>query len=243
MGSVVHIVCSDTARTGKTLLARVFADLSSLRREDNPVIFDTDTTGNGIVTYFPKKTRMIDLSKVADQVTLFDTMMEAHEKRVASGDQIGDAARVPDFVVDVATSDLTRFFDMYRDIGFEKGAEEAHLDVRIYYMISWTLKSLQRTEQIRNRVKNSRFFAVRNMAVEAFPFTPQPHEADLVPEINISLFLNALSTSVFGMINEKNFSFAQFISGEYKSLLRPEKAEIWDFLEEIHNRTNQRAVC
>ena len=66
--SVVHIICSDTARTGKTLLARVFADLSSLRREDNPVIFDTDISGNGIVTYFPKKTRMIDLSKVADQI-------------------------------------------------------------------------------------------------------------------------------------------------------------------------------
>ncbi len=237
MGSIVHIICSDTARNGKTLLSRVLADLSSLRREGSPVIFDTDITGNGIVNYFPANTTNIDLSRVGDQVTLFDTMMELNEPPARTR----EVGRPPDFVVDVAASELGRFFDLFRDIGFERGAEEAGLDVRVYYMISWTLQSLQSTERVRDLLRKSRFFAVRNMAVQAFAFTPLPHEAALVPEIDISLFLNALPPSVFGIINEKTFSFARFISGEYKDMRPSVRTQILQFLEEVHNRTNSRA--
>ncbi len=234
MSSVVHILCSDTARIGKTLLARVFADLASLRREDNPVIFDTDVSGNGIINYFPQKTRLIDLSRISDQVALFDTMMEA-------GDMAKDGpggAHAPDFVVDVAASELGRFFDLFTDIGFERGAREAHLDVRIYYLVNWALKSLQRTDHIRSLVSSSRFFVVRNMGVQAFAFTPQPHEVDQVPQIEVGLFLNALSPEVLDLITETGFSFARFLSGEYKNLRHGPRTEIWRFLEEIHNRTS-----
>ncbi len=213
-------------------MARVFADLSSLRREGNPVIFDTDTSGNGIINYFPEKTSLIDLSMVADQVRMFDTIMQLHEpngldtgsglgkgKGLGIGKSSGggkkqlqsgliNSAAGSDFVVDVAASDLGRFFEMFNDIGFERGAAEARLDVRIYYLVNWSLKSLQRTEQIHSLLKSSDFFAVRNMGIQAFSFTPAPHEADLVPEIDISLFLKALSPSVFGLVNEKEFSFA-----------------------------------
>ncbi len=244
MASVVHIFCSDTARTGKTLLARVFADMSSLRREGNPIIFDTDMSGNGIVNYFPGKTRLIDLSMVADQVVMFDTMMQLHETGNPGPGfpdrlpDIGSGALGADFVVDLAASDLGRFFEMFNDIGFERGAEEAGLDVRIYYMVNWSLKSLQRTDRIRSMLKSSEFFAVRNMGVQAFSFTPRPHEADLVPQIDISLFLKALSPSVFAIVNEKDFSFARFVSGEYTEMKTRANREIWNFLEGIYNQTS-----
>jgi len=225
-------------------LARVFADLSSLRREGNPIIFDTDITGNGIVNYFPNKTRLIDLSMVADQVTMFDTIMQLHEPPNPAGGaktgngNSGSSALAPDFVVDVAASDLGRFFEMFSDIGFERGAAEARLDVRIYYLVNWSLKSLLRTEKIRSMLAASKFFAVRNMGIQAFSFTPLPHEADLVPEIDISLFLKALSPSVFGIVNEKDFSFARFASGEYTEIKTRANREIWNFLEGIYNQTS-----
>jgi len=244
MASIVHIFCSDTARTGKTLLARVFADLSSLRREGNPIIFDTDITGNGLINYFPKKTQVIDLSMVADQVTMFDTIMQLHEPQNSLQrakfvqKNAGGAGSAPDFIVDVSASDLGQFFDMFNDIGFERGAAEANLDVRIYYLLNWSLKSLQRTEQIRSMLTTSQFFAVRNMGVQAFSFTPLPHEADLVPEIDISLFLKALSPSVFSIVNENDFSFARFASGEYSEIKTRANREIWNFLEGIYNQTS-----
>jgi len=243
MASVVHIFCSDTARTGKTLLARVFADLSALRREGNPIIFDTDISGNGIINYFPDKTRLIDLSMVADQVTMFDSIMQLHDtqnlsRRAAGRVNSSGSTLAPDFVVDVAASDLGRFFEMFNDIGFERGAAEAQLDVRVYYLVNWSLKSLLRTEQIRSMLNATKFFAVRNMGIQAFSFTPLPHEADLVPEIDISLFLKALSPSVFGIVNEKDFSFARFASGEYTEIKTRANREIWNFLEGIYNQTS-----
>ncbi len=234
IGSLVHIICSDTARVGKTLLARVFAARLALRRENNPAIFDTDLSGNGIINYLPDKTRLIDLAKIGDQVAMFDTMIEAAQEPVPSGADGG----AQDFVIDLAASELRRFFSVFNDIGFERGAGEAGLDVRIYYIVSWTLKSLQTGDEISAMLTTSRFFAVRNMAIAAYAFTPEPFERPLVPKINICLFLNELSPEAFTIVNEHAFSFSRFASGGYKDLKQDVRAEIWKFLEDIYNQIN-----
>jgi len=238
IGSIVYIICSDRARCGKTLLARVFGATLALRRENNPLVFDTDLSGNGIINYLPDKTRLIDLSKVADQVALFDTMIEVNENRAESAKSGG----APDFVVDVASSELARFFALFHDIGFEQGAYEAGLEVRVYYLVSWTQKSLQTCDEIASMLTRSQFVAVRNMAIAAYAFTPGPEEEALVPKINISLFLNTLSPAAFTIVNEHDFSFSRFISGDYKDISKEVRAEIWDFLEGIYNQTNVAAV-
>ncbi len=231
---MAYIICSDRARCGKTLLARVFAAKLALRRENNPLVFDTDLSGNGIINYLADKTRLIDLSKVADQVALFDTMIEANENQSASG--------ALDFVVDVASSELARFFTLFNDIGFERGACEAGLDVRIYYVVSWTQRSLQTCDEIASMLTESQFFAVRNMAITAYPFTPGPGQEALAAKINISLFLNALSPAAFAIINEYGFSFSRFVSGGYKGLSKEVRLEIWNFLEGIYNQTNMAVL-
>jgi hypothetical protein len=83
----------------------------------------------------------------------------------------------------------------------------------------------------------SKFFAARNMGVQAYAFTPRADETERVPEIDIRVFLNALSPRVFAIVNEEGFSFARFISGEYKSLRQVDKGEILSFLEGIYNQT------
>jgi len=238
IGSFVTIICSDTARCGKTLLARVYAGLYALRRENNPLIFDTDLSGNGIINYLPQKTRLIDLSKVADQIILFDTIVDANKNRRENNALDG----APDFVVDVASSELVRFFTLFHNIGFEQGAGEAGFDVRIYYLVSWTQKSLQTGAEIAAMLTRSRFLAVRNMAIAAYAFTPEPSDGARVAKINISLFLNALSPAAFAIVNEHSFSFSRFISGGYKTLTHAIRLEIWDFLEAIYNQTNADMV-
>ncbi len=207
------------------MLARLYSDLLSLRKENSPQIFDTDLSGNGIVNYFPKKTRIIDLSRVADQVMLFDTMLES-----------GVDSPSPDFVVDVSANDLNRFFRIFSDIGFERGAFEAHLEIQICYIISWTLKSLRNAAKIRDILSGSRFTIVRNMAIEALPFTPDLEEESQVPNIEVDLFLNALSPEVFRAIDDIHFSFATFIEGGHSELEYEMRAEIWNFLEDVHNQ-------
>jgi hypothetical protein len=225
IGSVVTIVCSDITRNGKTLLARLYADMLSLRKVNSPVIFDTDQSGNGIVNYFPDKTRSVDLTRIADQVALFDTMIE-----LTSG------GNGPDFVVDVSANELNRFFRVFSDIGFEHGAFEVQLDVQVCHIISWTLKSLKTAANIRDSLTTGRFNVVRNMAVEALPFVPEPEEEAQVPNIEIDLFLDELPPDIFRIINEKNFSFAKIIEGGYGELPYEIRAQILNFLEDVHNQ-------
>lgn len=198
----------------------------SLRKEESPLVFDTDLSGNGIVNYLPNITRTIDLSRVADQVALFDTMLDQTSK--ASG---------PDFVIDVAANELNRFFRIFADIGFERGAFEVQLDIQICHVVEWTLKSLKTAANIRDMLTTARFIAVRNMAVEALPFTPDPNEEAQVPHIEFDLFLNALSPDTFRYINDKQFSFATFIEGGYSDMAYESNAEIWNFLEDVRNQT------
>ncbi len=225
MACIVTIVCSDMTRNGKTLLARLYADLYSLRKENSPIIFDTDLSGNGIFNYFPQSTRSIDLSRVADQVSLFDTMLDA-----ASNPDC------PDFVVDVAANELNRFFRIFTDIGFERGAFEAQLDIQVCHVLSWTMKSLQTADNIRKLLNSSRFVAVRNMAVEALPFTPDPEDEAQIPKIEIDLYLNALSKPTFHIVSQTGFSFARFVEGGYEELVYETRAEIWNFLEDVRNQ-------
>ncbi len=207
------------------MLARLYADLLSLRKENSPQIFDTDLSGNGIINYFPEKTRTIDLSRVADQVVLFDTMLGSESDGPS-----------PDFVVDVSANELNRFFRIFSDIGFERGAFEAKLEIQICYVISWTMKSLRNAARIRDILSSSRFTIVRNMAMEALPFTPGPEEESQVPNIKVDLFLNSLSPEVFRAIDDIHFSFATFIEGGHSELEYEMRAEIWNFLEDVHNQ-------
>ena len=200
-----------------------------MRKENSPYIFDTDLSGNGIVNYFPEKTRSIDLSRVADQVALFDTMLE-----------FADGGNGPDFVVDVSASELNRFFRIFSDIGFERGAFEAHLDVQVCHIISWTMKSLQTAANIRELLTFSRFIAVRNMAIEALPFTPDLKEEAKVPKMEIDLFLNELSPKVFKLVDDKQFSFSTFIEGGYRHLDDQIRSEIWNFLEDVYNQIRNK---
>ncbi len=214
------------------MLARLYADLLSLRKENSPLVFDTDLSGNGIINYLPDKTRAIDLSRVADQVSLFDTMLDLTSSANKSGTE------GPDFVIDVSANELNRFFRIFSDIGFERGAFEVELDIQICHVISWTMKSLQNAARIRDLLTTSQFIAVRNMAIEAVPFTPTPEEEAKVPNMEIDLFINALTPETFKIINEKTFSFATFIEGGYQHLDYEVKAEILSFIEDVHNQIN-----
>ncbi|MCF6321762.1 MAG: hypothetical protein L3J32_08355 [Rhizobiaceae bacterium] len=215
------------------MLARLYGDLLSLRKENSPLIFDTDLSGNGIINYMADKAQAIDLSRVTDQVSLFDTMLDLTSNASKSGSE------GPDFVIDVSANELNRFFRIFSDIGFERGAFEVQLDIKVCHIISWTLKSLQNAARVRDLLNTSQFIAVRNMAIEAVAFTPSPEEEASVPDIEIDLFLNALTTNASKIVNEKTFSFATFIEGGYQHLNYEMKAEILGFLEDVHSQLNE----
>ncbi len=222
---IVYIVCSDKTRNGKTLLARLYTDLLSLRSQRKPLIFDTDLSGNGICNYFPDHTKIIDLSRVGDQVAMFDTMLAGDER---------------DFVVDVAANETSRFFRIFTEIGFETGAQEVGLEVQICYLLDWSLNSLKMAAYIRQKLSSSRFVAVRNLAVEEMPIAPRSDER--WPEVEIDLYLARLGSEAARTVQAADFSFADFISEQRGDLAYEVRAEIWNFLEDVYNQTKSVGV-
>jgi len=74
-GASITIVCSDCSRNGKTLFAKLVADLLALRHGAPPIIFDTAAPDGSIIRQFPATTRIIDLTKTPEQLALFDGIL------------------------------------------------------------------------------------------------------------------------------------------------------------------------
>ena len=74
VASRITVVCSDEARNGKTLLARLITDHMLLTGRE-PHVFDCDAPRGDIVRYFPEITTLIDIEHTRGQIKLFDTVL------------------------------------------------------------------------------------------------------------------------------------------------------------------------
>jgi hypothetical protein len=98
----VIVICSDRTRTGKSLLARLFVDYLLLAWRD-PFLFDTAPPPGDACRFFPERSMLVDLSRTRGQMALFDTILASPPR---------------DFVIDLSTAQLTRFFDIIAEIPF-----------------------------------------------------------------------------------------------------------------------------
>ena len=217
----VTIVCSDCPRNGKTLFTKLAVDLLLLRHGETPLIFDTDAPDGDIIRQFPSHTKIIDLSRTAEQVALFDGILNAGQGQ---------------FVIDLAAHQFTRFFDIYVDIDFEAGAAELGFDNTVFFLIDRTAESIQAAASLRKRIPNTRFVPVRNQAIG--DALDAPGMADLYHKMHCDreIMLPALSSETLGMIEHPDFHFDSFVAGHYGELPFEMKTELWDFLETLYEQ-------
>ena len=93
---MVFIVCSDHARNGKTLLARVLVDFLLLEGRD-PFCFDLGHPDPALRQYFPGRTAALDFAQAGRSGRLFDTML-------ARGGR--------DYVIDLSAQHLALFCEV-----------------------------------------------------------------------------------------------------------------------------------
>ena len=225
-------MCSDIPGNGKTLLARLFADKLAMRNANNPVIFDTDISGNGIIKYYPDRTKLIDMSRLGDRVLLFDSLLE-REYEWREDSAIIDA---PDFVVDVEAHALKQFFQVFDDIGFDRAVNRARLDVQIWFIMSWTLASLKSVQNIQALVSDCNLKIVRNMADEGQRRALKPEEENLLQSVEVAMFLNALSPDAARIVNDGSFSFGDFLVEKHHNFGDQIAAEISHFIKLFYDQ-------
>ena len=219
--SSATIVCSDCARNGKTLFAKLATDLLVLRNGEPPLIFDTDEPDGSLLYHFPGAGSVINISKTTAQVELFDGML-----RQSNGH----------FMIDLAARHFTKFFEIYRDIGFEEGAEEVGLDVSVFFLIDRTEASVATAAELARSLPKTRFVPVRNAAIGDALF--EGATADLYHSIRFAreILLPELSSEALGMLEHPDFHFDAFVAGNYEHFPAELKAELWGFLESLYEQ-------
>jgi len=219
--SSVTIVCSDCSRNGKTLFAKLAADLLALRHGEPPHIFDTDAPDGNLIRQFPGNSEIIDLTKTRQQMSLFDGILSAGKGH---------------FLIDLSAHHFRHFFEIYCDIQFEIGAQEAGIDNTVFFLIDRSVASIENAAALRKRIGQTRFVPVRNKAIG--DALDEGNMADLYQRMHVEreILLPVLSSEALGLLEHPDFHFDSFVAGHYGELPFELKTELWEFLETVYEQ-------
>jgi hypothetical protein len=143
------VVASVRPRTGKTLLARALADYF-IASGAGVELFDADAAAAKLSGYFPERTTVVDLNKVADQMMLFDRLaMPSTQVRV----------------VDLAAHGFRPFFDLMRETDYVVEARGRRIETTIFYIPERDIDSYEQGQRLRERFPDCAFVLAENEVV------------------------------------------------------------------------------
>ncbi|MFO1033787.1 MAG: hypothetical protein U1E15_06850 [Hyphomicrobiales bacterium] len=207
----VHIVCSDQHRNGKTLLARLLVDFLMLDGRD-PFCVDTDAPDGPLRTFFPGRTALADFAAITGQMKLFDTILASPGR---------------DYVIDLASRHLDRFFQTAADLDFFAECHKAGFRIFVFFIVDNSFSSLKAAYALQRTAGVDLFVPVRNMLVRSH-----------WPENEGALTLPFLAAPVASAIANRRFSLRSFVNGDPQGLAPDMEQELRAFLYEVLNGLN-----
>lgn len=140
------------------------------------------------------------------------------------------------YVIDLQAPLTDDFFRLFRDIGFDEAAEEAGLTISVYFMLDRALTSVQAMERISRLLGRAHLVPVRNEAIGDVLLIPQA--AFIYKGIHKSreLLLPRLSLEALDLIDEPDFTFAEFIARNGAGVSPELRTELWNFLVAVYDQ-------
>ena len=142
----MFVVCSDEARNGKTLTARLLMD-HLLVTGRNPFVFDCDEPRGRIKGFYPDRSMLISVEKTSGQIRLFDTILAEPDR---------------DYVVDLPAHALDTFFTVIDDLDFVNAAHDVRIELVIVYVLDQTAISVMTARDLRGAYAAETFYLIRN---------------------------------------------------------------------------------
>jgi hypothetical protein len=140
------------------------------------------------------------------------------------------------YVVDLQSSLLNRFFTIFSDICFDAGAAEAGTGVVVFFVVDRSISSIHAADHIRSKLTCSEFVLVRNDSIGNLLHLPSAAQEYHEIRKDRDLVLPKFSEAAREFVEQPHFSFSDFIAGHYNSAPLPIRHELWDFLEKIYNQ-------
>ena len=216
-GTRITVVCSDEARNGKTLTARLLADNLLMTGRD-PFVFDCDDPRGRITRFYPERSRLLDIAKTSGQIRMFDAIL-------------AEPAR--DYIIDLPAHGLDPFFTVVDDLDFINAAHDAGTELVISYVLDQTPTSVMTARDLRGAFSTESFYLIRN-AWNANPLTKrQVREVYEEIEPDAVFHLPLVDREAMSIAEEAPFSFFAFAEGRYGGLTPMVRLRLRSFLSEV----------
>jgi hypothetical protein len=154
----VILVGADKGGVGKTTVARTLLDYFSAHH--TPVrAFDTESPRGTLKRFHPDITEVVDVTSVADQMRIFDTLG-------------GADARVT--VIDVRAGLLSPTLQALSEIGFIESAKKDQITFAVFHILGPSIASLNEIAETSRSVGDASYFLVKNRINETTFFEWDP---------------------------------------------------------------------
>jgi hypothetical protein len=142
----VIIVGADKGGVGKTTVARTLLDYF-IAHQIPTRAFDTESPRGTLKRFHPDLTEVVDMTLVADQMKIFDTLNSA------------DAAVT---MIDVRAGLMSPTLKALRDIGFIEAAKKGQITFAVFHILGPSIASLDEINDTAAYLGDARYFMVKN---------------------------------------------------------------------------------
>ncbi len=146
----VILVGADKGGVGKTTVSRALLDYLE-RQNVLARAFDTENPRGTLNRFYPGKTEIIDLSNVADQMRILDTMEGAAEKVT---------------IIDLKAGNLSVALDIFDRIGVLQAARDGLFDLSLLHVVGPSIASLDEMNEVAKYTNGLDYVVARNFINE-----------------------------------------------------------------------------
>lgn len=206
---LIHIVCSDRHRNGKTLLARVLVDYLMLDGRD-PFVIDADHPEGPLRAYFPGRTALVDFDHMPGRMKLFDTILAAPGR---------------DYVIDLPALQRDNFFDAMVALRFIDEARKGGFRFIVLFIVDRDEDSLKHADAVARQARPDLMAYVRNQQLGSALEGADGRFVITMPGLD-----PALSEII---IASRRFSLRRFLLGEEAQVPAQLRSKLKSFLYDM----------
>ncbi len=201
MKPTLILVGADKGGVGKTTLSRALLDYFA-RKNVLTRAFDTENPRGSLRRFYPAITEVIDLSNVAHQMKVLDTM---------------ESANVPVTIVDLKAGNLSYALDLFERIGVLEAARNGVFNMGLMHVVGSSIASLDEIGEIAKYLQGVSYVVARNSINETnfFEWDDATHKKyfSAIPkaqEINIP----KLNEMAYEQVDVAGVTFKDFIENK-----------------------------
>jgi hypothetical protein len=158
MKPALILVGADKGGVGKTTVSRILLDYLAERGVPTRA-FDTEAPRGTLKRFYPHITEIVDMSRTADQMRIFDTL-DADDAKVS--------------LVDIRAGQLRMLIAKMREIGFLEAARQGEFHFVLVHILGSSVASLAEIADIAPNAPDDNYYVVKNLVGEASYFEWDP---------------------------------------------------------------------